>query len=440
MQDIFNLIIESAADSFTQVTVFVGAVLLLFGFINFFQRGKLVESIEKNKKWQPVIGAFLGLTPGCGGAILIMPLYLKGNITFGTVVATLIATSGDSAFVLISKLPVHYLVLGFLTFIVGIITGYVVDYYKIGSTFSAERMAEKKQKLEEEHKKADHHKQEIICHDIDKCQLHHIRHIAHEEGDEIDLALHHKAQGELDPDSWNYKLIHKGYWMFWLVIFVGLVLGVMQLFQVDINEVFIPNLGIITGTIGTVICIFVTYASKKFLADDTHEETEVKQMSIRETITHNGEETAFVGTWVFAAYLIYALTIYWVGGGNTEQGEQIVQQIMTSAGLISVLVGALIGLIPGCGPQIIFVTLFIKGWVPLAAVFANAISQDGDALFPLLIMDFKSSAWATIITTIPAIIFGLLMYYLETTYVPSFGKFLEVGLRLVDSNIIHFIN
>ena len=36
-------------------------------------------------------------------------LFFKGSVTFGTVVATLMATMGDSAFVLIATSPVHYL-------------------------------------------------------------------------------------------------------------------------------------------------------------------------------------------------------------------------------------------------------------------------------------------------------------------------------------------
>ena len=38
---------------------------------------------------------------------------------------------------------------------------------------------------------------------------------------------------------------------------------------------------------------------------------------------------------------------------------------------------------------------------------ANAISQDGDALFPLLVRHKAASLWATVHTTIPAIIAGI---------------------------------
>ncbi|QQY79634.1 putative 10TM heavy-metal exporter [Keratinibaculum paraultunense] len=62
-KEILKLIIYSAENSFLQVTVFVGAVLLLFGYINYKLSGKLVNKIESSKKIQPIIGALLGLTP-----------------------------------------------------------------------------------------------------------------------------------------------------------------------------------------------------------------------------------------------------------------------------------------------------------------------------------------------------------------------------------------
>ncbi|HSH34666.1 putative manganese transporter, partial [Schnuerera sp.] len=71
------------------------------------------------------------------------------------------------------------------------------------------------------------------------------------------------------------------------------------------------------------------------------------------------------------------------------------------------------GIIPGCGPQIIFVTLYTKGMLPFAALLANAISQDGDALFPLIAIDKKSALWSTGFNTIAALIVGLLAYLIE---------------------------
>ncbi len=49
-QEIFDLIIKSAENAFIEVTVFVGAVLILFGYVDFKLSGKLVKKIEESKK------------------------------------------------------------------------------------------------------------------------------------------------------------------------------------------------------------------------------------------------------------------------------------------------------------------------------------------------------------------------------------------------------
>lgn len=46
----------------------------------------------------------------------------------------------------------------------------------------------------------------------------------------------------------------------------------------------------------------------------------------------------------------------------------------------------------------------------ISLVLVNAISQDGDALLPLMARDKKSPLWASVITTIPAILIGLVAY------------------------------
>lgn len=79
-KEIIDIILYSMEGSFLQVTVFVGAVLMMFNYINFKTKGAFIETIKNAKKFQPIIGALLGLTPGCGGAIFVMPLFIKGNV------------------------------------------------------------------------------------------------------------------------------------------------------------------------------------------------------------------------------------------------------------------------------------------------------------------------------------------------------------------------
>jgi hypothetical protein len=144
-------------------------------------------------------------------------------------------------------------------------------------------------------------------------------------------------------------------------------------------------------------------ASKHFLGDDSHHEQEEKQASLRETFIHNASETAFTTTWVFAAYVAYESLVLIIGPEHVEAA-------FGAAGILAVIVGAVVGLIPGCGPQIVFVTLYCQGLVPFSALLANAISQDGDALFPVLAMHRRTALLATVVTTVPALVIGILVY------------------------------
>ncbi len=406
-KEILRLIIYSAENSFIQVTVFVGAVLMLFGYINFKLSGKLVEKIEKSKRTQPIIGSLLGLTPGCGGAIFVMPLFPQGSVSFGTVVATLIATMGDSAFVLMTVLPLQYILVSILSFIVAIITGYIVDYYKFGDRLLAN--INLKKKINKGRKKVDHELQAMEG----KQNIQELQHIGHMEGDEIDLILHHDIKGHQARDTLGYKFTHSAYSLYWVIISIGLIFGILELFQVDLNNLIIPNLGMIMGIMGTGLSIIMMIMSKKFIQADTHEESELKVLSLRETVIHNAQETAFVATWVFFAYLAYELFVLFLGSGHYMTGQMMITSFLTQSGLMAVIIGVLIGIIPGCGPQIIFVTLFTRGLLPFSALLANAISQDGDALFPLIALDKKSAVWATVFNTIAAFIVGILAYYIE---------------------------
>lgn len=414
LREVLGLVVVSAENAFIQVTVFVGAVLLIFGYIDYLLSGRLVQKIGAAKKLQPVIGAFLGLTPGCGGAIFVMPLFPRGIVSFGTVIATLLATMGDSAFVLMSVMPKQWVLVSIISFFVAVSVGYIVDLTPIG-----DRLLEKYQATQAKKAKA-HQGHQDLDHSIFETETgiahEEWTHIGHSEGDAIDLALHHGTKGHQDVRSIGYKLTHSGYLIYWIIISLGLILGIMDLFQVDPNALVIPNLGLILGIIGTTLSVLMMVFGKKFLADDTHEESEMKLASLKETFIHNAQETAFVGTWVFAAYFAYELFVVLLGSGSYLAGEMAITNFLTQTGLIAVIIGALIGIIPGCGPQIIFVTLFTRGLVPFSALLANALSQDGDALFPLIAIDKRSAVMATIINTIPALLVGLLAYWIEMTY------------------------
>jgi hypothetical protein len=130
---------------------------------------------------------------------------------------------------------------------------------------------------------------------------------------------------------------------------------------------------------------------------------------MRETMIHSASETAFVTFWVMSAYLIFEFTMLFSGMDEADLA-------LYGDGIIAVILAAVIGLIPGCGPQIIAITAYTKDLISFPALVANAISQDGDALFPLLVRHRVASIWATVHTTIPALIVGICLMVFDVTF------------------------
>jgi hypothetical protein len=399
--DFSALVFSSAGSAFIDVTVFVGLALFIFGFIDFKQGGGFVKAIE-NKSWcksryvkkpwcQPIIGALLGLTPGCGGAILVMPLFVKKQVTFGTVIATLIATSGDAAFVLISEVPLTFLYVSSVTFLVSVLAGILVDKFKIGV-----RLNLQKESLKGEAR----HGVRCGCSVDSSC----FKHAGHEADDKICEILHRGVT--------PHRHVWFSYLFYLVFLFAGLIFGVLNLFNFNYGDGFFSSAIFYLGALGTVLSISFMIVGKKFFSDDTYDEVEAKRASFKEMIVHNVGEVAFVGTWVFFGYLAYEIFVFALGGGNYFVGEEMLFKFMSFVGIWAVLVASLVGMIPGCGPQVILVTLFTKGLFPFAALLAHTISQDGDALFPLIALNKKAALWATVITTLVALFVGTVWFFL----------------------------
>ena len=402
-----EILVISMRDAFLAVTVFVAAMVLLFSWLQYVTAGRFVVWIRENIRFQPVICAMMGLTPGCGGAIIVMPMYARGYVTYGTVIATLIATLGDAAFVLIgavfqdSSFLTPVIVVHLTSFLVGVLWGYGVDKLDVTPSAPLGRFGPKfgtDEPLGEEAAKA-------------------------MEGED---SLIEDLPREI-PEGWGYRVLHQGYRVWWAITAVGLCLAILLLIWYAQDPEYSPELvwdpttrdGIVTwvGLIGTSLSIILYISSKNFFADDTEATIGDKLNSLDETLVHAASETAFVTFWVLIAYLVFEFGMILSGISETDMSEH-------GSGAAAVLLAGTVGLIPGCGPQIIAITAYIEGVISFPALVANAISQDGDALFPLLVRHKVASIWATIHTTLPAIIVGLVFLWVMGEY-PSITNALQ---------------
>jgi len=182
--------------------------------------------------------------------------------------------------------------------------------------------------------------------------------------------------------------------IFWLILFVpGLVLGILLAFQVDIDKLFhLPsNISIVVllGSAGAILSIFMWALNP---LSDFQCSTDKSRGFLSRVI----DTTNFVSTWVISGFLVFEIFMYFTS---------IDLKIFFDLWLPFVpLIAIFFGFLPGCGPQIVVATFYLNGYIPLSAELGNAISNDGDALFPAIALAPKAAILATIYSAFPAII------------------------------------
>ena len=317
----------SVFDAYTQVSAFVAATLLFFFSLEHFFKIDVGKVMEKGGVWQVPTASCLGALPGCGGAVVVITAFARGNITLGAMVAALIGTMGDAAFLLLAKEPTTYVKVMAISMIAAIICGWFVDRFHRGDLYSSEVKF-----------------------------------------------LGHTVIGSLRNRDKTYILI----------AIPGLILGTMQLMQINLYELGPIVLAIGLG--GAALSVGV-WAISPVNAVTVHKD---------HPFTRTTEETSFVTVWVIAAYLAYEYAYAFLGLDLAGLAEV--------AWIFIPLLAILVGFIPGCGPQILVTTLYLTGIIPFAALIGNAISNDGDALFPAIALTPRMAIIATLYSAIPALI------------------------------------
>lgn len=126
MHDILHILLHSFEES---ILVFVVALVLYF-IISFLEE-KIAQGLAKKNRFSPLIASGLGLVPQCGLSIVASDLYVKKHITMGTIIALFLACSDEAIPILLShpsnKTFVSVILIILIKFVVGFITGYLVD-------------------------------------------------------------------------------------------------------------------------------------------------------------------------------------------------------------------------------------------------------------------------------------------------------------------------
>ena len=111
------------------ITGFVFIMMVLIEYINVQTRGWWQDGLRNSGWRQYAIAAGLGAVPGCLGAFTVVSLYAHGAVSFGALVGTMIATSGDEAFVMLAMFPRRALMLTAGLLALGWVAAYLTDRF-----------------------------------------------------------------------------------------------------------------------------------------------------------------------------------------------------------------------------------------------------------------------------------------------------------------------
>ncbi len=345
------------------ITGLVMIMMILIEYVNIHTQGNTFRKLKNSPVKQVIVAALLGLIPGCVGGFAVVSLFTHKLLSFGSLVAMMIASSGDEAFVLLALIPKTAVILFAVLFVIGIVVGIVVDkfYKKDVAPFNS-----------------GHYQLHEDC-----CSTHISENHSIFEGTIVD---------NLHKPSRERILIIAGIAIFIIAVVFGLLEHehMEHAHSHDHSHFDIFNerwINLIFAGISLLTLILTLRANDHFIKEHLWNHVVKKHL-----------KSIFL--WTFGALLLIHFGLQFL---HIE--EWIVQNVF-----IMILIAAAIGLIPESGPHLVFITLFISGLVPFSVLLTSSIVQDGHTTLPLLAESKKSFVKAKLINLAVGLILGFALH------------------------------
>ncbi len=376
------------------ITGLVVVMMMMIESLNIESGGLFFKGLRKTKVGQVIFGAVLGSIPGCMGGFATVSLYTHRMFSFGALVAMMIASSGDEAFVMLAMIPREALVLFAILFVLAIAVGIVTD--KIYDRIHAKHCGK------EEHEECG---AETGCtdgyviheHEHEDDKGHGKRHFGWKRivmfiGLAVFIAAlatgrlghDHGAHGgdfstSLEMTEWGHDHGHCHHDH-----------GHAHCHEAEDSEGFTIDLlsedwmNVLFAALSVIVLFVLIFGSDHFVEGHLWNHIVKKHLP-----------TIFA--WTFGVLLVLGIALQHID----------IESWISDNTVFMILLATVIGIIPESGPHLIFVTLFAAGVVPFPVLLASSISQDGHASIPLLAESKKSFAWAKLINCVVAVAAGL---------------------------------
>ena len=352
------------------ITGLVLIMMLMIEYFNIHSHGKWFRRIQDSKIKQIFLGSLLGLVPGCIGGFATVSLYTHRLLSIGALVAMMISSSGDEAFVIMAMMPKEAVVLFAILFAISIITGLVTDYIIFRKP------------------------QEDLC--PDDFEIHDTDTHSHERIPSLMRKESYRAM--LKPSKERIAIL-VGIACFIAAVIMG-ILACGHEHTADcchvhghvhshhhsdatLNILNEKSINIMFAIISIITLFFTAVANEHFIKEHIWKHVIKRHM-------------VSIFLWTFGTLLICNIGMQYL---------DVAHWINNNMAFV-ILLAVLVGIIPESGPHLVFVTLFAQGVLPFYVLLVNSIVQDGHSALPLLAESKMSFAKAKLINIAVGLLIG----------------------------------
>jgi hypothetical protein len=393
-----NIVIEALKNSIL-ITGLVMIMMLLIEYINIHSHGNSFRKLKKSPIKQVIVAASLGLIPGCIGGFAVVSLYTHKLLSFGALVAMMIASSGDEAFIMLAMIPKTAIILFVVLFLLGIAAGIITDRFV---------------KREDAPFNPDHYETHDDC-----------------------CGNSAKKPGIFSGSIiGNMKNISRQRFFIMAGIFVFIIAVVAGLLEHD----HAADHGHEHAAVTTSIQLPDAHVHDKSCILDDHNESVISSSTEHD---HGAHFNIFSERWINLIFTGISLLTLLLTARASEHfikehlWNHVVKKHLKSIFLwtfgallvihfgmrflhieewlaqnvyIMILLAVAIGLIPESGPHMVFITLFAGGFIPFSVLLASSIVQDGHTALPLLAESKRSFFKAKLINMAIGLAAGVLLH------------------------------
>ena len=381
------------------ITGLVIVMMMMIESMNIKSKGNFFKKLRKTPTGQVILGALLGSIPGCMGGFATVSLYTHRMFSFGALVAMMIASSGDEAFIMLAMIPDQAVILFAVLFVIAVLAGIIIDkiHLKVhlkscnkhdhedcGVQTDCEgyEVHEHEGYEAHEHEGSKRHfgwKRIVmfiglavfiaalatgnLSHDHSAHAHEHEHSHAHAHNNDIECHCEHHEHNEHISSNCHFDQAER--------------------VEKSINLLDEEWMNVLFAALSVIVLITLLFASDHFIEEHLWNHVIKKHLL-----------TIF--SWTFGVLLVLGIALQYID----------IDHWISDNTALMILLATLIGIIPESGPHMIFVTLFAAGVVPFPVLLASSISQDGHASIPLLAESKKSFAWAKLINCVVALAAG----------------------------------